>query len=33
MANFFKKKGGGQIATSGIQMNDVSEVDEVEDAS
>ncbi len=23
MANFFKKKGGGQVATSGIQMTDV----------
>ena len=24
MANFFKKKGGGQVTTSAIQMTDVS---------
>ena len=24
MANFFKKKVGGQVATSGVQMSDVS---------
>lgn len=26
MANFFKKKGSGQVATASIQMSDVSSV-------